>query len=741
MFLILLCHLIFSAPVVSDTDILMTKQTYGECRRDLSVDGKKLTIGGTVYNSGIGTHATSMIPITVPKGAKSLTGACGIDDEITNDASVLFQISSGSEVLFTALKKRNEPATTFSVPVPAGATILYLLAGEIDTTKNIFGDEPANNNANDHSDWVNLQWNYNQSPEIDQTKLPPEYYPSTNENDYGPAIRKLIAIARSDPGSTILIPKGDYHFYAAGALKLSFHVSNHDQPTFQPVAIPLLDLHNVTIDCQGSTFYFHNLIHPIVILDSQNVTVKNVKIDYSRPYYTQAIIKEIGFFSTTIYINKTLYPYHIESGKFVFDHENFTLSQQGVTLFNGTTKHIIPGSSNASITGVVAENEDGTCSIAQNFGTYGAVAGDAIVFSSYLRPYPAVTIYRSLGTTLDGVYVASSEGMAVLSQRSEDIHITNSGAIYSDESRYTSAHCDAVHFSNNRGHILVENSRFEGMLDDSINVHSTSLQITSISGSTIEVQYMHSQSVGFETVLPNEHIQFIKASTLELSEIRAVAAVRKMSTTKLQITINGSIPSGIAVGDAIENSDYYPSVTFRNNTVSNNKARGSLFTTPKQVIVEDNLFDYPSGSAILLAGDAANWFESGASRNVIIRRNKLINPLTARYQFTNGIFSFCPSISNVAGQKAFYHTNIRIEDNYIETSDVPLFYALSAANVEFKNNQIVYNNDCPSWKQKPFIFNKVSNITITGNTVTPSKTFSIDDVSLTNTDQAEIHFK
>lgn len=89
----------------------------------------------------------------------------------------------------------------------------------------------------------------------------------------------MISEARSAPGSTILIEKGEYHFYSAGSLKMSFFISNQDQPTFQPVAIPLVDLRNVTLDCSGSTFYFHDLLEPILVLDSTNVTIKNVHID------------------------------------------------------------------------------------------------------------------------------------------------------------------------------------------------------------------------------------------------------------------------------------------------------------------------------------------------------------------------------------------------------------------------------------------------------------------------------
>ena len=40
----------------------------------------------------------------------------------------------------------------------------------------------------------------------------------------------------------------------------------------------------------------------------------------------------------------------------------------------------------------------------------------------------------------------------------------------------------------------------------------------------------------------------------------------------------------------MENADWFPSVIFRGNTIRNNRARGSLFTTPHAIVVENNLF-------------------------------------------------------------------------------------------------------------------------------------------------------
>lgn len=722
-------------PVVSDNDILMTKQTWGQTQRDKSVEGNPLTISGVTYSSGIGTHATSMIPITVPSSAKTLTGGCGIDDEVSttpqSTASVIFRILSGSEVIWSSdVMHKGDGTVFFSVDVPAGAKKLYLLADEYDT------------NSNDHADWVNLNWIDYSPTDLCRSNSARHLSPLTSDTfeDQGPIIRRMISVARSNPGSTILLEKGNYHFYSSGALKMSFHTSNHDQPTFQPVGIPLVDLENITLDCSGSTFYFHNRMQPFLILDSVGVTVKNVHIDYWRPYVTEATVVKADYFSTQVRINKTLYPYHVENSRFVFEGEGFTLGPDVMLLFEKGTKRIINGSSSAGFSGSVTENSDGTATFTKSLVQYNLKEGDVLGFKSASRPYPAMVIYRATKTTLDNVLIHSSQGMALLAQRSDTIHLINSGASYV-EGRYVSSTADATHFSNCKGQILVENGHFEGMMDDAINVHSTSLKITEvINKSYIKLQYVHGQSVGFETFLPGEKVQFIRSKTLETDEIRNVSNVVKHSTNELYLSIEGTLPENIGVGDAVENAVYYPSVTFRNNTVRNNCARGCLFTTPKDVLVENNYFDYTSGSALLLAGDAANWYESGSCKNVIIRNNRIVNALTSSYQFTRAIFSFTPTIGDIVSQKKSYHANVRIEGNEIVSYDVPLLYSISAENVEFINNKINYNSDFPSWKQKPFQFNKVKNITISGNVVTPAKTFTMEDVSLENTDGSEIHF-
>jgi len=57
------------------------------------------------------------------------------------------------------------------------------------------------------------------------------------------------------------------------------------------------------------------------------------------------------------------------------------------------------------------------------------------------------------------------------------------------------------------------------------------------------------------------------------------------------------------------------------------------------LIVYIGYFGIDGNNAILLCGDCNGWYETGACRNVIIRKNRFINALTSLFQFTNAMFS------------------------------------------------------------------------------------------------------
>jgi hypothetical protein len=128
-------------------DILVNSvtQSVGTPHLNSSVSEKPLSIGGQGYPTGFGTHSTSRIEISFPDKYKTLTGSCGVDDEVQNHGSVVFKVLDGKKVLFeSALMKGKMKAADFSVPVN-GMTGLSLIV-----------ENGGDDDHFDHADWVNL---------------------------------------------------------------------------------------------------------------------------------------------------------------------------------------------------------------------------------------------------------------------------------------------------------------------------------------------------------------------------------------------------------------------------------------------------------------------------------------------------------------------------------------------------------------------------------------------------------
>lgn len=718
-YLLLGLYLASAAHSAIKDDLLLSTQTYGAARQNLSASGQTLRVAGQEYLSGIGTHATSEIPLSVHPAANQLSGYVGLDDTQDPKAKgeARFRILTGSEVLWTSpVMKTGDKALAFGVVIPTGTKKLYLQVDDL------------GNNSHDHANWLHLGWAGTKGKVPIPLKRPAQFF----GNDFGitpniqadqsAAMNKALTALRAAPGSSLTLEKGTYHFHRSGALLRHFHPSNHDQPDWQPVSLPLVDLHNITIDGAGSLFLFHGQVMPMLIQDSSQLTVKNLALDYAIPPDSQATVTLATPTHYEMSIDSSSYPHKVENGWITFTGEGWQKpdGSHGI-VFDGKTGEIVPGTSDYHYRGPLSVIRPGHYRVTKNIAKDGIKAGDRITMRhGWDRPHPSCVLYRATDTQLHNFTIHASHGMALVAQRSTNIHLKGGGVFpRPGTGRRFSAGADATHFSNCRGAIITENCRYEGMMDDAINVHATCLRIEEkIDPKTIRCRYVHGQAYGFETFLPGETLRFIKAKWLSPGNPCKVTAVEWIDHKNLLITLNQSVPDQIGPGDAVENADWFPRVHFKNNIVRNNRARGSLFTTPHPVIVENNHFETIAGSAILLAGDANGWYESGACEDVLIRNNTFSNNLTSRFQFTEAVISIYPEIPDLAGQKNYYHRNVRIENNRFISFDVPLVFAISTRGLEFTGNRIDYNNDYPAWKKPPFILHRCADVTIRDNQVT-----------------------
>lgn len=469
----------------------------------------------------------------------------------------------------------------------------------------------------------------------------------------------LLEAASSD--TEVVLAEGTYHFYLENAADKHFYVSNHDQPIPRKVFLPLEKKRELKIrgEGKGAKFLFHGSGLAILLRDTKNVTLENISIDWQERTIGEAII--------------TVLDKENQRCEATWIAEPVWETANAMMIWDQDTKSIVPDTGD-------------------NCDVYKGRVGDILSYRSWQRPNPAICLYRAENTLLQNFVIHSAWGMGILAQRSSDISIIG-GGVYPREGSYCSTLADATHFSNCRGLISSIGATYAGMMDDAINVHSTCLRIVERKNpTTIVAKYMHPQAIGFEVFRPGETLRFIRATTLETGDEVKVKKVVMHSpdlvTITFEPTASGNLPS-FSLGDAIENADYQPSVIFRNNVVKNNRARGSLFTTPKRVIVEDNRFENVSGSAILLAGDANGWFESGACEDVQIRRNKFVNCLTSKYQFCEAVITAYPCVPNLEEQSKPYHKNIVVERNVFDCPKKPLQSWLSTGNIIWRDNEII----------------------------------------------------
>lgn len=537
-------------------------------------------------------------------------------------------------------------------------------------------------------------------------------------------LNKAIAKHTKGADSVILNLEGIvYNLYPNSNLTKELYISNHDQVNPKNLGILLEGLKNVTIDGHGAELLCHGRMLPIAILNCQNVTLKNISIDFETPHITQVTIIENDTVNGEItYRPAPWVKYKIDdNGHFIVYGDGWQHKPVAGMAFDGTNNHVLYRTSDIGVgTDNVVLTNDGN--LKAPWRNSALVPGVNVAMRNYDRPAPAIFVDQSNHVCFENVNVHYAEGMGLLAQVSSDLNLDGfSVKLKEGSARCFTTQADATHFSGCRGEIRSVGGTYEGMMDDAINVHGTYLKIVEmIDSSTVVARYMHPQSYGFFWGEKGDSIRLISSVTMDalpeamiIKEIVPNDALTIKGSKEYKISFTHALP--INKNDAskygLENLTWTPSVLFSDNLIRNNRARGSLFSTPKRVEACNNTYDHTSGSAILLSGDCNGWYETGACTDVYIHHNHFINALTSMYQFTNAVISIYPEIPNLKNQSSYFHSGIKIVDNTFETFDFPLLYAKSVDGLVFLNNIVIHNNDFEPYHNNnvPIFLERVTN--------------------------------
>ncbi|MBQ8226307.1 MAG: alpha-1,3-galactosidase B [Bacteroidaceae bacterium] len=529
------------------------------------------------------------------------------------------------------------------------------------------------------------------------------------------------------------LEKGEYHFHSEDASVVRCYISNHDQEDSKRVAIRFVGWNNLTLDGKGAELVFHGRLVPVMISECANTTLRNFSVDFANPQIAQVeIVENLGDggmkFRVAPWVN-----YRIgQNGRFETFGEGWTAQQSAGIAFENDTRHIVYQTSDIGINtqGVQHIESDDRLMLAPHWKDGRLIPGTVVAMRTWFRPTPGIFMNESKNTTLRNVRVHYAEGMGLLAQRCTDVTLDKFGVCLKGDSdpRYFTTQADATHFSQCRGLIKSCGGLYEGMMDDAINIHGVYLRVRErIDDHTLRLRYEHGQAWGFGWGDVGDTVTFVRSAEMEdlgfRTTIKAISPDNPLGTKEFVVTFRDALPKEITAdkGYGVENLTWTPEVIFNNNIVRNNRARGSLFSSPRRTVCEGNLFDHTSGTAILLCGDCNGWYESGACRDLVIRKNRFVNALTNYFQFTNAVISIYPEIPTLDKQQSYFHGGkkgaIVIEDNLFETFDAPILYAKSVDGLVFRGNKVVRNNDYKPfhWNKKAILLERVINAEISDN--------------------------
>lgn len=562
--------------------------------------------------------------------------------------------------------------------------------------------------------------------------------------DVAGLVEQMLAQVKAEAAGkavTIRFAPGKYDFYPESAAHREYYISNHDQHKDRTVGIAIEGFTGLTLDGCGADFIFYGRMLPLSVVGTEKCTLRNFSIDFATPHIAQAEViandPEQGItFRVAPWVNARV----TEHGAFEHYGEGWAMRPGWGIAFDPKTRRILYKTGDIGTPVHQVQQIDERTFLAPVWKDSRLPVGTIVAMRSYERPSPGVFVSHATDTRLENVKVHYAEGMGLLAQMSEDLTLDGFCVCLrgDDDPRYFTTQADATHFSGCKGKIRSVNGLYEAMMDDAINVHGTYLKVMErIDDYTVKGRYMHGQAWGFDWGYVGDEVQFVRSNTMELVGGTAkpfVTSVVEISELDVQgsqlkglhgakefiIRFADALPTEISAseGYGIENLTWTPEVYFANNLIRNNRARGTLFSTPKRTVVEDNLFDHTSGTAILLCGDCNGWYETGACRDVLIRRNRFVNSLTCMFQFTNAVISIYPEIPNLNGQKAYFHGGkknaIRIVNNEFESFDHPLLYAKSIDGLLWKGNTIHHNEDYAPyhWNNSSVLLERATNVKI-----------------------------
>lgn len=501
-----------------------------------------------------------------------------------------------------------------------------------------------------------------------------------------------------------IFEEGDYHF--SPKILRDLRLSNSDAVPLRKIGIILENMKNVRLVGNNTRLLFEGQMQAVTMLFCENVVMSGFTIDWEKPLVSEGIVTAFDEKSVDLFIDPKAFPHKVEDNTIVFDiggGEWSVMHRGGQMQFDAETR-------------CVRRTTGDRFSLGKMLGALGenvyrfevdhpnTSVGNIIALRHNSRMHAGIFAEKCKNITIEDVNIHSCGGLGCLAQFCDTLTCRRVNFIPNTEAgrKVTNGRDDGMHITCCCGTVTITECSFVGLMDDPINVHGCCVTgVEWLDDRTLRCRYMHPQSCGFKYWAENgDDIVFIERKSMApVFHAEAEEYILESSDAfllKFKNPVDDVLPGSNPNGFALDNLTHTASFICTNNRFGSCRARGVLVSTPKPVLIADNLFQ-SSGSAILVAGDSNYWFESGECHDVEIRNNVFTDAcLSSMYQFCEGIISVCPVVPEPSVKTPF-HKNIRIHDNIFDTPDTPVLYAYSCGGLTFKNNTVFRSTGSEKW--------------------------------------------
>lgn len=451
--------------------------------------------------------------------------------------------------------------------------------------------------------------------------------------DVTASFNSALQKCRESGAKVLHLDKGVYDFWPDDAARRDIFVSNTSSEVecaskTKVIGLLLEDMHGFTIDGNGAELIFHGKQTMMAIIHSSDITLRNLHIDCERPGASEMLVEKVGTDEILLRFNKSSWYEISPEGRTELVGEGWMTKFPHCIEFDAETGHMFYSTKWDIVQESVAEEVEPGLVKVHVGNTEPFKEGNILTVRDRIRDQVGVLNLESENITYEHMGVHSLHAIGVISQFCRNLTFEDVQFEPQEGSgRILASSADFLHFSGCAGKVKVNGCRFSGAQDDCINVHGTYLVVDEVlSEKQMRLRFAHHQTYGMQAFWPGDTVSFVNRNSLRTHSCTVVDSVSRLSDREVLLTVQDAVPDCVRNGEfAIENLTWTPEVEISDNYFTRTNTRGNLISTPRHSIIRDNVYDKVGMSGIFISGDANDWYESGAVKDLTITGNRFID--------------------------------------------------------------------------------------------------------------------